>query len=175
MERDRIPIHFRTQVLHEAAYQCSNPICRTLITLDIHHIERISENGKSVPDNLIALCPNCHRRYHAGEIPVETIKSWKYHLLALNEAFDKKSINYLLLLNKVGSLFLRSDGLLEFAGLIASGNVIYDQVQNQTSIQLDHFNNIAKPILENGYKISLSAKGQKLIENWINGQMTKDT
>ncbi len=98
-----------------------------------------------------------------------TIRSWKYHLLALNEAYDKKSINYLLLLNKVESLFLKSEGLLEFAGLIASGNALFEEERRQTSMEIDHFANIATPILETGYKIYLSSKGKTMIESWING------
>lgn len=170
MEKSKVPLGIKTQVLHEAAYQCSNPICRSLITLDIHHIEKISEGGTNSSENLIALCPNCHRRYHNGEIPIETLKSWKYHLLALNEAFDKKSISYLLLLSKVSSLFLRSEGLLEFSSLIASGNVLFEELQYRESVIIDYHVSKAQPILVKGYKVFLSPKGVKLIENWINGE-----
>lgn len=29
--------------------------------LDLHHVRRISNGGKSEPDNLVVLCPTCHR------------------------------------------------------------------------------------------------------------------
>lgn len=173
MERIKIPIDIRSQILHESSYQCSNPMCRTLITLDVHHIDKVSEKGTNEPENLIALCPNCHRRFHAGEIPLDSIKSWKFHLLALNEAFDKKSINYLLLLNKIGSIFLKPEGLLEFAGLIASGTVCIEEGRKQGAIEIDYHLSKAKPIMENGYIISLSSKGELLIKNWINGNQIK--
>lgn len=34
--------------------------------LEVHHITRRSDDGPDHPDNVIALCPNCHRRVHHG-------------------------------------------------------------------------------------------------------------
>jgi|APHM01.1.fsa_nt_gi HNH endonuclease. len=34
--------------------------------LEVHHITRRSDNGPDRPENVIALCPNCHRRVHHG-------------------------------------------------------------------------------------------------------------
>lgn len=33
-----------------------------------HHIILFSEGGSPSPDNIITLCPKCHRDYHAGRI-----------------------------------------------------------------------------------------------------------
>ncbi|WP_459808533.1 HNH endonuclease [Halopiger thermotolerans] len=35
--------------------------------LEVHHLYRRSDGGPDHPDNVIALCPNCHRRVHYGE------------------------------------------------------------------------------------------------------------
>ena len=35
--------------------------------LEIHHLYRRSDGGPDHPDNVVALCPNCHRRAHHGE------------------------------------------------------------------------------------------------------------
>jgi 5-methylcytosine-specific restriction protein A len=35
--------------------------------LEVHHLYRRSDGGADDPDNVIALCPNCHRRVHHGE------------------------------------------------------------------------------------------------------------
>ena len=35
--------------------------------LEVHHLRRRSDGGPDHPDNVIALCPNCHRRVHYGE------------------------------------------------------------------------------------------------------------
>jgi len=34
--------------------------------LEVHHIERLSDGGADVLENVLALCPNCHRREHYG-------------------------------------------------------------------------------------------------------------
>lgn len=35
--------------------------------LEVHHLSRRSDGGPDHPDNVVALCPNCHRRVHYGE------------------------------------------------------------------------------------------------------------
>jgi 5-methylcytosine-specific restriction protein A len=35
--------------------------------LEVHHLHRRSDGGADHPDNVIALCPNCHRRVHHGQ------------------------------------------------------------------------------------------------------------
>ena len=35
--------------------------------LEIHHVERLADGGADVPDNAVALCPNCHREAHYGD------------------------------------------------------------------------------------------------------------
>ena len=34
--------------------------------LEPHHLRRVSDGGPDHPAHVIALCPNCHRRVHAG-------------------------------------------------------------------------------------------------------------
>ncbi|WP_178915176.1 HNH endonuclease signature motif containing protein [Natronomonas gomsonensis] len=35
--------------------------------LEVHHLHRRSDGGPDDPENVIALCPNCHRRRHHGK------------------------------------------------------------------------------------------------------------
>jgi len=35
--------------------------------LEVHHLKRLGDEGADDPDNVIALCPNCHRRVHEGK------------------------------------------------------------------------------------------------------------
>lgn len=35
--------------------------------LEVHHIDFLSKGGLDAIDNVIALCPNCHRKMHANE------------------------------------------------------------------------------------------------------------
>lgn len=34
--------------------------------LEVHHLKMLGDEGADHPDNVIALCPNCHRRVHEG-------------------------------------------------------------------------------------------------------------
>ena len=34
--------------------------------LEIHHVRRLADGGADVPENAVALCPNCHREAHHG-------------------------------------------------------------------------------------------------------------
>ena len=34
--------------------------------LEVHHLKRLRDGGPDDPENVIALCPNCHRRRHQG-------------------------------------------------------------------------------------------------------------
>ena len=154
-KRKSLPIDIRRQVLHEAGFKCGNPVCRHIITLDIHHIVQVSDDGANTPENLLALCPNCHALHHRGEIPVPSLRAWKMLLLSLNEGYDKKSIELLLALEKTGRLFVSGDGVLTCAALIASDLVEKKQF------------NVGKPIPE--YAIELTQKGRKLIDEWKAG------
>ena len=63
----------RNYVLARANGKCegcrtSAPFLRTDGTpyLEPHHLRRLSDGGPDHPAHVIALCPNCHRRVHAG-------------------------------------------------------------------------------------------------------------
>jgi len=34
--------------------------------LEVHHLVRLADDGPDTPENVAALCPNCHRRVHHG-------------------------------------------------------------------------------------------------------------
>ena len=41
---------------------------------EIHHIVPVSKGGSDAYDNLILLCPNCHKKADLGLIPAEQLK-----------------------------------------------------------------------------------------------------
>jgi HNH endonuclease len=43
-----------------------HPLGDKVIDVEPHHIRRISDGGPDDPSFVVALCPNCHRRVHAG-------------------------------------------------------------------------------------------------------------
>ena len=85
-QRITIPPAIRQIVLLEAGYKCANPTCRHILTLELHHIVWVKNGGGNDPDNLVALCPNCHSLHTAGHIPADAIPCWKSLLVSLNSS-----------------------------------------------------------------------------------------
>ncbi len=40
---------------------------KTLIVEEFHHVKHVANKGKSTTKNLVALCPECHRKRHIQE------------------------------------------------------------------------------------------------------------
>jgi hypothetical protein len=156
-KRKALPLEVRNLVLHEAGYKCANPACRGILTLDIHHLDYVSSGGGDSADNLLALCPTCHALHHKGHIPIESIRTWKMLLLSLNEGFDKRSIDMLLALHQIGCLNVSGEGVLACSSLIASG--LARQFMNMDSLLGGDIS----------YSLELTAKGQRLVEAWKQG------
>ena len=151
MARKKPPVDVRALVLHESGFKCANPVCRTILTYEIHHLDPVSEGGANAPENLIALCPNCHTLHHQGVIPINSLRAWKLILLSINEAYDRKSVDILLAFDNVEMLYLSGDGLLECASLIAGGLL-----------------KIGAPFRRT-YDVRLSERGKLVIEAWRRG------
>src|SRR6266481_4830210 len=109
-KRKKIPLDVKQQVLHESGFQCANPCCRRPLTLDIHHIECVADNGSNDPHNLLALCPNCHTDHHKNIIPLKSIRAWKMLAISLNEGLGRRAIDILLALDKTGPLMIDGEG-----------------------------------------------------------------
>lgn len=151
----------KKQILHEAGYKCSNPTCRTILTIDIHHLEHVSDEGSNEPDNLLALCPNCHALHHRGVISNESLRTWKMLLLSLNQAFNRESIDLLLALGKLDRILVHGEGVLSCAALIASDLV---KVIKETSQYPGH-----DLPLDERYFVQLSEKGRRFVQAWRDG------
>lgn len=175
-KRKSLASSVKTAVLHEAGYRCANPICRTIITLDIHHLVRVCEEGGDTEDNLLALCPNCHSLYHKGHILIESLRTWKMLLLSFNQGFDRKSVDLLLALDKQKVFWVSGDGVLEFASLLASDYITVESLtdyENITDINIFRIPNVLtlqKALL---HKVSLTQKGEMFINAWKEGNQEK--
>lgn len=156
MPRKKISTDVKQAVLHQAGYKCANPACRGIITLDIHHLVYVTDDGKNDAENLLALCPNCHSLHHKGIIPGQSIRTWKMLLLAINEAFDRRSADILLTLADAGHLFVAGEGVLKCAPLIAGGFVRCARFQTG-------------PVIPS-YQISLTDKGTRFVKAWKDGK-----
>jgi len=76
LERPAIPAEIRRLVLVEAGHRCAIPTCK-YPTTDLHHIIPWETCLTHDFDNLIALCPNCHRRADSGEIDRKSLRIYK--------------------------------------------------------------------------------------------------
>lgn len=164
-QRCAIPVDVKKLVLHESGYKCGNPACHSILTLDIHHLQRVADDGKEGADNLLPLCPNCHALHHRGEIPAESVRAWKMLLLSINEAFDKRTISLLQTISCVGEIYLSGDELLECAELVAGEWIETNRFGLPTQTQTG----LTVPF----YRVSLTDRGKRLISAWKEGNQAK--
>lgn len=87
MDRLAIPAGVRRAVLVEAGHKCAIPRCGHT-EIDVHHIVPWELCKKHDYDNLIALCPNCHRRAHKDEIDRKSLREYKALLVATFPSSD---------------------------------------------------------------------------------------
>lgn len=140
---------------------CGNPICRHILTLEIHHIIWVRDGGSNASSNLLPLCPNCHSAHTAGHIPTEAIRVWKGALASLNNP-HRQSADLLLLLHRwlkgpsQKGLTLPLSGLLQLAGLINSG-------------LLSILGGMWGSDGTSAFTVVLTDRGRDLIDAWIAG------
>ncbi len=100
--RSNIPADLRRQVLIESGHRCAITTCRNSASIDIHHIIPWSECLQHSFDNLIVLCPNCHRLVHSGKIDRKSLFEYKKNLknndftnMGNNLVLDRKTFDRL--------------------------------------------------------------------------------
>ena len=70
-----VPTALERLLFELAGHRCT--ICAAP-WMEIHHIDELSEGGKTEFENLIVLCPNCHTRVHREQIPTKIeLKNYK--------------------------------------------------------------------------------------------------
>ncbi len=102
-ENGRPPIsaELRRKVLVEAGHRCAIPTCRH-IEVDIHHIIPWATCQKHEYDNLIAVCPNCHRRADRGDIDRKSLRLYKVNLQFAHDKYSQLEIDILFELKRSG-------------------------------------------------------------------------
>ena len=93
-DRPAIPAELRRRVLVEAGHKCAIPACR-YIEVDVHHIIPWEQCKKHEYENLIALCPNCHRRAEKGEIDRKALRLYKANLRYTHDRFSQLEVDVL--------------------------------------------------------------------------------
>jgi len=93
-DRPAIPEELRRRVLVEAGHRCAIPTCRH-IDVDIHHIVPWEKCKEHKYENLIALCPNCHRRASQGKIDRRSLLLYKANLRYTHDKFSQFEVDLL--------------------------------------------------------------------------------
>jgi hypothetical protein len=93
-ERPAIPAKLRRRILVEAGHRCAIPTCRH-IEIDVHHIIPWEQCKEHCYENLIALCPNCHRRAGRGDIDRESLRIYKANLRFAHDKLSQLEIDTL--------------------------------------------------------------------------------
>lgn len=89
-ERPAIPRELKHRILVEAGHRCAIPTCRQH-PVDIEHIEDWASAKEHAFENLIALCPTCHRRKGDGpnQIDRKSLRQYKANLAVLNSRYGE--------------------------------------------------------------------------------------
>lgn len=103
MDEARPPIsaELRRRVLVEAGHRCAIPTCR-YIEVDVHHIVPWASCGKHEYENLVALCPNCHRRADREEIDRKSLRLYKANLRFSHDKYSQLEMDFLFTLCAAG-------------------------------------------------------------------------
>jgi hypothetical protein len=161
IEARQVPLDVRHLVLHQSGYKCANPSCRHPLTLDVHHLYYVSEAESNLPDNLVPLCPNCDTEHRNGNISPECLRAWKMLLMALDEAFDRRAIDLLLMVAQLPQLeFITADGLPNYAPLVVSGLVTVQLMMRRVSRDKMPYS---------CWLARLTDKGRLFVEAWKKG------
>ena len=60
--------------------------------LEVHHIHRLADDGPDLPENVAALCPNCHRELHLGAQSISLKEALLDTVSAKENALDAELI-----------------------------------------------------------------------------------
>jgi hypothetical protein len=114
-------------VLIEAGYRCAMPRCEAR-TLDVHHIVDHAKGGPDTFDNLIALCPNCHRMVTDGRVDRKAVQQIKANLSVLNHQYSDLERRILLAFaddGSAGQIVIEYGLQIMFQNLLRDGFLVH--------------------------------------------------
>jgi len=161
--RPKVPADIKRRVLLEAGHRCA--VCRH-IDVDIHHIVPWEQCTEHRYENLIALCPNCHRRADQGEIDRKSLRAYKANLRLAHDRFTNFEVDMLFHLYKnPGNWFELPHYLLLLVNrIIEMGYAEKHRIRTPGSFPLDGKPGVhsVSEIIED-YAITLTDKGREYL------------
>lgn len=94
--RPAIPAEIRREVLVESGHRCLIPACKDSSNIDLHHIIPWATCKEHKANNLVSLCPSCHRLAHDGTIDRKSLIKYKEICQKLNNPPVKHDDNEVL-------------------------------------------------------------------------------
>jgi hypothetical protein len=86
-KRQKISDRLRRMMLEESRNRCC--ICHEYGEVDVHHMVPQAEGGQTIYDNLIVVCPSCHRMCHASCLPARRLQAikdaWLHYCVSSSE------------------------------------------------------------------------------------------
>ena len=156
MFRPKIPAGLRRRVLCEAGHRCAIHTCRE-IEVEIHHIVPWSKCREHNYENLIALCPNCHKRADRGDIDPKALRIYKANLRYAHDRFSQYEVDILFLLHSTQEIEFPPFMMLLINRILDAGYI--DVFENQSG-SVHVFGMQMSPVY-----LSLTDKGQKYIDS----------
>lgn len=158
--RIAIPNELRRRVLIEAGHRCAIPKCR-YIQVEVHHIIPWEQCKEHEYDNLIALCPNCHRRADRGEIDRKSLYIYKANLRTIHDKYSHFEIDVLVELYRLpaGTQTEFPTFLLLLVRRLIEAEYLY--VQNNPIGEVVILGMQINPLL-----IRITDKGREFVDSW---------
>lgn len=171
--RPAIPAELRRAVLVEAGHRCAIPTCRQT-PVDVHHIVPWEQVKEHTFENLIALCPNCHRRVHNNEIDRKSLRIYKSNLSIMNHRycdFERRILIWFHMHPEEDTVILGPGFEILVLNVLADGLIadITDKWDGRGKGGMPHINIILNDSpVQTMYKITES--GRQFTEKWMNAQ-----
>ena len=156
MFRPKIPAELKRRVLCEAGHRCAIHTCRQ-IEVEIHHIVPWAKCQEHKYENLIALCPNCHKMAERGNIDRKALRIYKANLCYAHDRFSQYEVDILFLLNSRQKIQFPPFMMLLINRILDAGYI--DVVENR-SVSMQVAGMEMSPVY-----ISLTNKGQEYIDS----------
>lgn len=153
-ERPPIPAKLKRRILVEAGHRCAIPTCRQPVT-EIAHIIPWSKVKEHKYENLIALCPTCHKRTENGEIDRKSLRIYKRILQRLTDRYMKFELIVL------DELRLGKSVMIPSTMKLLIKNLLDEELVEVVSEQVPWVSGSMGRAC-----IGLTEKGRKFIEEW---------
>jgi hypothetical protein len=154
--RPPLPADLRRRVLVEAGHRCAIPTCR-YIEVEVHHITPWAQCKAHEYENLIALCPNCHKRADGGQIDRKSLRLYKANLRFAHDKYSQLELDLLFQLYYVDRLPWFGFMLVFVRRLLDAELILFGELSGGYSF--DRLDDISPDV------IAISDKGRSFIDN----------